>query len=241
VTDDNLKQSVQLLYDLLGANKLGRDGDDVWLCGVKLTGSESLDVVEILNRLKAELGDLTGERGEDGEAAAIEIGNTQTLAPGSQATVNNSGNETNAVLNFGIPQGIQGIQGIQGNQGNQGIQGNPGSQGPAGPAGTWVSAAPGSGTGFSNSSFLFVANSTQKLLNCSMLVTSTTTDFSLTIYGYNVLVASYALAVNQNVQCATRILSISNSGSNIVISGYGGGSLGNSGDLYAASFTLNLA
>ena len=47
-------------------------------------------------------------KGDPGTAATVEIGTTTTLEPGSQATVNNSGNENAAVLNFGIPKGNEG-------------------------------------------------------------------------------------------------------------------------------------
>lgn len=60
---------------------------------------------------------LPGQDGTDGQNATITIGQTTTLAPGSQATVSNVGTATNAVLDFGIPEGQQGIQGIQGEPG----------------------------------------------------------------------------------------------------------------------------
>ena len=60
---------------------------------------------------------LPGQDGVDGQNATITIGQTSTLAPGSQATVTNVGTATNAVLDFGIPEGQQGIQGIQGEPG----------------------------------------------------------------------------------------------------------------------------
>ena len=41
----------------------------------------------------------------------IRIGSTSTLAPGSSATVTNSGTNTDAVFNFGIPQGVKGDTG----------------------------------------------------------------------------------------------------------------------------------
>lgn len=47
-------------------------------------------------------------KGDPGTAATIKIGTTTTLEPGSQATVNNSGNENAAVFNFGIPKGEEG-------------------------------------------------------------------------------------------------------------------------------------
>ena len=49
-----------------------------------------------------------GPAGADGVSASISIGTVSTLPAGSPATVVNSGTETNAVLDFGIPQGIQG-------------------------------------------------------------------------------------------------------------------------------------
>ena len=61
--------------------------------------------------------DLRGEQGEDGEdgsAATVSVGSTTTLAPGSSATVANSGTTLNAVLDFGIPQGLQGEDGEDG-------------------------------------------------------------------------------------------------------------------------------
>lgn len=50
-------------------------------------------------------------RGEQGEAATVQVGTTTTLPAGSQATVNNSGTSEAAVLNFGIPKGQDG-QGV---------------------------------------------------------------------------------------------------------------------------------
>ena len=45
---------------------------------------------------------------QQGAAGQVAVGTTTTLSPGASATVNNSGTSYNAVLNFGIPQGIQG-------------------------------------------------------------------------------------------------------------------------------------
>ena len=50
----------------------------------------------------------TGPAGADGANATITIGTVSTLPAGSPATVDNSGTETDAILDFGIPQGIQG-------------------------------------------------------------------------------------------------------------------------------------
>lgn len=50
--------------------------------------------------------------GPRGPAATINIGTVTTLAPGEDATVTNIGTETDAVFNFGIPQGDQGDIGL---------------------------------------------------------------------------------------------------------------------------------
>lgn len=50
----------------------------------------------------------TGEAGADGTDPTITVGLVTTLPPGSDAYVNNVGTTTNAVFDFGIPQGIQG-------------------------------------------------------------------------------------------------------------------------------------
>lgn len=82
-----------------------------------------------------------GKDGKDGAAATINIGTVSTGAAGSIASVTNVGSETDAVLNFTIPQGVKGEQGAQGpqgpagSQGPAGPQGPEGSQGPAGPQG----------------------------------------------------------------------------------------------------------
>jgi hypothetical protein len=59
----------------------------------------------------------TGQTGEAGTAATVTIGTVTTLAAGSPATVSNTGSESAAVLNFGIPQGAQGAAGSGGTAG----------------------------------------------------------------------------------------------------------------------------
>lgn len=50
----------------------------------------------------------TGATGADGNDPTITVGTVETLAPDAIAYVNNVGTDTNAIFNFGIPQGIQG-------------------------------------------------------------------------------------------------------------------------------------
>ena len=60
--------------------------------------------------VKGDKGD-TGATGAPGAAATIRIGNVYTGAPGTNASVSNSGTSTNAVLNFTIPRGNPGADG----------------------------------------------------------------------------------------------------------------------------------
>jgi hypothetical protein len=46
-----------------------------------------------------------GATGSAGLAASVSVGTVTTLPPGSKATVTNSGTFSDAVFNFGIPQG----------------------------------------------------------------------------------------------------------------------------------------
>ena len=50
----------------------------------------------------------TGATGADGTDPTITVGAVETLQPNQTAYVNNVGTATNAIFNFGIPQGIQG-------------------------------------------------------------------------------------------------------------------------------------
>ena len=65
-----------------------------------------------------------GDKGDAGDNATIAIGTVTTLEPGQEATVQNTGTETNAVLAFGIPKGETGATGPQGPQGAPGVNEN---------------------------------------------------------------------------------------------------------------------
>ena len=91
---------------------------------------------------------IQGETGATGQSANISVGSVTTLPAGSNATVVNSGTLLDAVLDFGIPQGVKGDTGETGPQGPagktgpvgpagpQGIQGETGATGPAGASAT---------------------------------------------------------------------------------------------------------
>lgn len=74
---------------------------------------------EQLEGLKGPKGDTgnTGPQGEPGIAATIEVGETVTLEPEEPALVENTGNETNAVLKFSLPKGAKGDKGDKGDTG----------------------------------------------------------------------------------------------------------------------------
>lgn len=72
-----------------------------------------------------------GAQGESGRAATIQIGAVQIGAV-EEASVQNVGTDTYAVLDFVIPQGPRGKEGEPGEQGATGPQGIAGQQGPQG-------------------------------------------------------------------------------------------------------------
>ena len=78
----------------------------------------------------------TGPQGPAGLSSSVTVGSTTTLSPGADATVTNSGDTRNAILNFGIPTGAQGPQGIQGPKGDTGPMGEKGAKGDTGAAAT---------------------------------------------------------------------------------------------------------
>lgn len=86
------------------------------------TGSET-NAVLAFGIPKGEKGD-KGDKGDAGDNATIAIGTVTTLEPEQEATVQNTGTETNAVLSFGIPKGVQGDTGPQGPQGVPGVNEN---------------------------------------------------------------------------------------------------------------------
>ena len=72
----------------------------------------------------------TGSTGPTGAAATVTIGSVDTGDPGVDASIVNTGDEHDAILNFTIPRGVTGPTGSPGNTGPTG------SQGPTGPSGS---------------------------------------------------------------------------------------------------------
>lgn len=77
-----------------------------------VTQTEDGAVISITDRDGTTTAEIhNGEQGPQGEAATIAVGTVTTGAPGTSATVTNSGTSTDAVLNFTIPRGDKGEDG----------------------------------------------------------------------------------------------------------------------------------
>lgn len=102
-------------------------------------GSNFID--ELMKKVQAaidyieDLGKKLTDAAQSGKfSATVQVGDTSTLPPGSEAVVSNSGTKKDAVFNFGIPKGEQGNIGPigpQGKQGERGPKGEPGADGTA--------------------------------------------------------------------------------------------------------------
>lgn len=76
------------------------------ICGHNNTVTLSVDGAPAFPLLPG--GPSSGLQGPAGQAATVTVGTVLTLPPGSPATIFNSGTSTDAILNFGIPQGDPG-------------------------------------------------------------------------------------------------------------------------------------
>ena len=85
-----------------------------------------------------------GEKGDTGTAATITVGSTSTGAPGTSASVTNSGTSSAAVLDFTIPRGDKG------DKGDTGATGSPGAAATIA-VGTTTTGNPGTNASVTNS------------------------------------------------------------------------------------------
>ena len=83
---------------------------------------------------KGEKGD-PGSGGGGGNTVSVDVGETITGDPGTNANVENTGDDQNVVLKFTIPRGEKGEQGERGEPGATGAKGDPGEPGQQGPKG----------------------------------------------------------------------------------------------------------
>lgn len=126
-TGVNIKGAVSSSSDLPGS---GEDGDayivnetgNLWVWS-----SDEGKFVDTGAQIKGPKGD-AGAKGDPGTAATIQVGTVQTGEPGTQASVVNAGDTTNARFNFTIPRGAQGVAG-PGIQVGSGAPSQPGTSG----------------------------------------------------------------------------------------------------------------
>ena len=90
----------------VGTTTTGAPGTDA---SITNTGTESNAVLNFV--IPAGATGANGATGADGTAATVQVGTTTTGAPGTNASVTNTGTESNAVLNFVIPAGATGADG----------------------------------------------------------------------------------------------------------------------------------
>ena len=99
----------------VGTTTTGAPGTNA---SVTNTGTESNAVLNFV--IPAGATGATGANGAAGTAATVQVGTTTTGAPGTNASVTNTGTESNAVLNFVIPAGTTGATGANGATGADG-------------------------------------------------------------------------------------------------------------------------
>lgn len=77
-----------------------------------LVGLEWSDPLPLIIGPVGEQG-IQGIQGIKGDCATLQIGAVTTTAPGSQSTIENVGDEYDAVFNFSLPQGVKGDKGTE--------------------------------------------------------------------------------------------------------------------------------
>lgn len=106
---------------------------------------EEMDLGDLSISLSEALGVGSGTSVSGGGGGAttvsVNVNSTTTGAPGTDASVTNSGDEVNVMLDFVIPRGATGATGPQGPQGETGATGPTGPTGPQGATGPTGAAA----------------------------------------------------------------------------------------------------
>lgn len=106
---------------------------------------EEMDLGDLSISLSEALGVNSGTSVSGGGGGAttvsVHVNSTTTGAPGTDASVTNSGDEVNVMLDFVIPRGATGATGSQGPQGETGATGPTGPTGPQGATGPTGAAA----------------------------------------------------------------------------------------------------
>lgn len=112
-TGVNIKGAVESSAQLPSTGEEGdayitNDTGNLWVWD-----AETSAFVDTGAQVKGPKGD-KGDTGEQGPAATVNVGTTQTGEPGTEASVQNGGTTSAAVLNFTIPRGEKGDTGAAG-------------------------------------------------------------------------------------------------------------------------------
>ena len=102
--------SYDSLGDLQGAHPTGNDGDAYMVGGDLYVWSSTDSAWKNVGQIQGP----QGPQGVPGTAATVTVGTTQTGEAGSEASVQNGGTTSAAVLNFVIPKGEKGDTGAAG-------------------------------------------------------------------------------------------------------------------------------
>ena len=112
-TGVNIKGSVETSSELPPSGEEGdayvvQDTGNLWIWDVDTSA-----FVDTGAQVKGPQGE-KGEKGDPGDAATVSVGTTTTAEPGTQASVQNTGTTSAAVLSFTIPKGEKGDTGAAG-------------------------------------------------------------------------------------------------------------------------------
>lgn len=102
--------SYDSLGELQGAHPTGNDGDAYMVGGDLYVWSSTDSQWKNVGQIQGP----QGPKGDKGDAATVTVGTTQTGEAGSEASVQNGGTTSAAVLNFTIPRGEKGDTGAAG-------------------------------------------------------------------------------------------------------------------------------
>ena len=102
--------SYDSLGELQGAHPTGNDGDSYMVGGDLYVWSSTDSQWKNVGQIQGP----QGPKGDKGDAATVTVGTTQTGEAGSEASVQNGGTTSAAVLNFTIPRGEKGDTGAAG-------------------------------------------------------------------------------------------------------------------------------
>lgn len=115
VYGEQVRESIALAIEEMNQDNIDtQDHYDNTITTVETATSDANDAAYAANTIattvqdKLDNGDFIGAKGDQGDAATITVGTVNTGAPGSSATVTNSGTSSDAILNFTIPQGLTG-------------------------------------------------------------------------------------------------------------------------------------